>query len=168
MRSDSLILLGKITRPRGLTGELVIALKQHPGEINRIPDAVWMGDDLNHLCPWRLNALQIEDRTAFLKLNDVHSREEAELLRDLEVFIEPCFIRRPICEDIVGFGIFDRKSGHFYGRVISTRLNEVNPLIIIDTGEQQFMIPAVPEFIHAIDYQERRLIIDPIPGLLPW
>ena len=61
-------------------------------------------------------------------------------------------------EDLIGFTV---KIGRHKGEITDFYDNEYNPLFEVEIGGKQYLIPAVEEFIAAIDFdkQEMKLVL---------
>ena len=61
-------------------------------------------------------------------------------------------------EDLIGFTV---KIGRRKGEITDFYDNEYNPLFEVEIGGKQYLIPAVEEFIAAIDFdkQEMKLVL---------
>lgn len=68
-------------------------------------------------------------------------------------------------DDLVGYEV-ESTDGTLSGRVDGFDDSTENVLLSIDTGDRQVLVPAVDEFIAAIDPDARRLTLDLPPGLV--
>ncbi|HWO56547.1 MAG TPA: ribosome maturation factor RimM [bacterium] len=56
--------------------------------------------------------------------------------------------------------------GRAVGAIVEIIDGTANDIYVCRDGDREFMIPAVDVFIKSIDLKTRRMVIDPIPGLL--
>ena len=107
-----------------------------------------------------------------VKLAGVGDRNQAEALRESEVFIteddleelpaDTFYIR-----DLLGCRVLEAESGRELGTLSDVIQNSAHDLYQVDlTDGRQALIPAVGQFIAAVDPAQREIRVRLIPGLL--
>jgi 16S rRNA processing protein RimM len=122
-------------------------------------------------------SFEVEDATVGrpgevrLSLAGVERREDAERLRGQLVLVEAASLEKlPPGEyywfQLLGCGV-ELADGRRIGTV--TELWETGAhdvLVVAGQDGQRRLVPAAREFLREVDIRERRIVIDPIPGLL--
>ncbi len=167
------ILVGKITRPHGLKGEVkVYPFSGEPDGFVADYDRFYLGRDeklpLSDL-PEELEKARVQGNLVLLKFKSVSDRNSAEKLRDMFVFVHEDDL--PDVED-GGFYLYELvdKSledvdGKLLGRVVKILEAGSRDLLVVreeKTGREVLVPPAV-EFMVSID--EDKVVMDLPPGL---
>lgn len=167
MSGEELIPVGTVVRSRGLSGELVISLSSQNIEIEKRTGKVWLGDNADHINPWDVDFLRIVGKRAFLKLRSVHSREEADYLKGIKVFLPVNQVKTTNLCGMIGFKVKVYTSGELKGSVVDIDYSNPQPLMIIRTDSGEVLIPAIERFIKDIDWENRVVFVEIIEGLFP-
>ncbi len=169
--------IGRILKTRGLKGELkVLPYTDSPQSLCELA-FLHIQDQTEQF--ERVNILQarVSGTTAFLRLEGIDTREQAQRLVGRELFIEPSQMR-PLAE------------GRYYQRdllecevcgVDGTRLGVVTDLMDVPQGsllvvklsdpepertDDEALIPFIPEFVRAVDLDQKRITVDLPEGLI--
>ena len=97
----------------------------------------------------------IEDALAF-KGRVVCIRRGDMQLEDGAVFVQ----------DIIGFDVFDRRTRRVIGKLKDVWQRPANDVYVVGNGEKEYLIPAVPQFINAVDENNHTIDITTIEGML--
>jgi len=66
---------------------------------------------------------------------------------------------------VIGFEVFD-KDGARIGIIESVLSTAGNDILVVKEAEKEFLIPAVKEIVEKVDFDSRRVIVNPPQGLL--
>ncbi len=69
-------------------------------------------------------------------------------------------------DDIIGMDVVT-VDHVFIGELMDVLHTSAHDVYVIDCNGKEVLIPAVTEFVNEIDFDEDRIIISPIEGLLP-
>ena len=171
MGEDSILtIVGKVVKPHGLGGEVKVFSYIEKPEFFKQWKSVFIeksGEDGEWI---NIENVRFQHRLVLLKFEDVNERDEAELLRGSLLYIdreaaknlgENSFSLR----DITNFKV-ETVSGRKIGAVEDILIHSAQNIIIVKRGNKEFLIPFVKEFVKQIDRKSRRVIINPIKGLL--
>lgn len=169
MGGEALVVIGQITRPHGLKGEVKVMpmtdfperfkahsrffiRTQESGEWKELSRFSWLG-------PF-----------ALMKFKGIESREDAEILRNGTVEIPSKFCHAlPAGEfyisELIGLKV-RTVSGETVGILEDVMQQSAQDVFVICKENREILIPAVREFIKIIDTEEGEIVIDPIEGLL--
>lgn len=159
-------IVGQIINTRGIKGELkLLPLSTNNNRFKKL-NKVFIGEDL---IPQTVKKVQITDNFVYItfegldNINDVErykscylyvSDEDRVELEEGEYFIF----------DIIGCKVFDTKD-NYIGEVVDLIENPANDIYVIQ-GEKQYLVPQVSEFVKEIKIKEKKIIIDPIEGMI--
>ncbi len=68
-------------------------------------------------------------------------------------------------DDLIACKVFDL-DGRSLGRIKDVIQNSSNDVYIIEDKDKEYLIPAVKEFIKEINIEDKRIVIDPIEGMI--
>jgi len=157
--------LGFVKKSRGLKGELLISLISANIEFEKRISTVWLGDSSNHLHPWKVEYLHIRESSAFLKLNDVNSREEADYLKGINIFIPDFWITYDNPVQFIGYQVYSESDHEYIGKVKEVDNSGPQKRLIVKTESGEVIIPLVDEFIGLIDMRKRQIQVTLIDGM---
>lgn len=174
VRQQHFMQLGKIVRPHGIRGELRMEL------LTAYPDRIKHMEQV-YLSPvrrpeqrklYKLESVRFHRNAALLTIEGIADRDNAESLRGMLVSV-PLDVGAPLEEgeyyaiELIGMEVYtdtDRYLGKLED-MFETGANDV--YIVRGTPAGDILIPDTEEVIHHIDFEQRRLTITPLPGLLP-
>ena len=91
--------------------------------------------------------------SATVRFADIDTVKRAELIMGNEIFVEEMESDDEFTfDDLIGFTV---KISRRKGTITDFYDNEINPLFEIELSGKQYLIPAVEEFIAAIDFDEQ-------------
>lgn len=167
---DSYVTIGRITKPRGLCGEVrIFPLTDYPERFTNL-QSVYVENRQGDLRQLTVIAVHQQPGCIALRFAEVTTEEEADELRG-------CFLVVPR-EKVVSlpagsFYVFDligmqveTEAGEIIGPLIDVEHYPANDVYVIDRGSRRLLIPAVKEIVKKIDLRERRICIVDRPGLL--
>lgn len=171
-RSEYLI-VGRIRRPHGVRGELLIAVDtDRPKAAFKRGRTLYLADSRGEPTGRRFEIQNLRPTTggAILNLTGVASREDAEALRGHSLLI-PAGDAAPADADEVHYrdliGLTVRTADTEVGRVDDIlALPAGETLIVRTTGGKEILVPFVKELVVDVDRDRRVLTIDPPEGLL--
>jgi len=166
---DELLLVGKITTPFGVHGQLNLhAITNRPEHLSRV-SVVFVGESLT---PYKLRrAAPHKSSILIITLSGVDTRDAAEALRGQEVYIRqtdalPLDADEYYLHDLPGMRV-EMVDGTTIGTVkdvLETGANEV--LIVTRPEGGEVLIPMIKDVIKQFDVPARLIVIDPLPGML--
>jgi 16S rRNA processing protein RimM len=162
------VLVGRIVRPHGLAGEVVVESESHveerfdPGATMRLGGA-------------RGRRVEVVDSRPFgdrllVRFAGFADRTSVEGLRGLELVIErgevPAAPQGSFYYfELIGCACFDRKLGEL-GSVRALHEDGGGTLLEVERGERRLLVPFVEAFVLKIDIASRRIDLDLPPGLV--
>lgn len=105
-----------------------------------------------------------------LRFQGITSLEQAQTLRDSVVVVEADLLP-PLAEgefyyyQVVGVPVFT-SGGECLGAIIQVFFSGGHDVWVVQQGEKEYMIPVTEEIVRSIDIPGRRIVIEPLEGLL--
>jgi 16S rRNA processing protein RimM len=165
------LVVAHISRAQGLNGEFeIVSLTDYPERF--APGAeLLLSPPLARISTLTIESVMKRPKGIVLKFQEFNSRDEIEPLmgRDLVVPVEDA-VDLPEDEfwihDLLGLTV-STIAGDELGtiaEVLRTGSNDV--YVVRDSAGKESLIPAIKSVIKSISLEERKMTIDPIPGLL--
>ena len=171
IRPEDVYQIGRMGKAHGLKGEINF----------QFTDDVWDRADSDYiicevdgiLVPFFIEEYRFRsDSTAIMKLEDIDSIEQAQMLVNSPVFIEKKY-QEELGEDevslhyFIGFKMLDGDDGKDIGTIIDIDDQTDNWLFIVERPDgTEVMIPAHEEFIAEIRQEDKTMVMDLPLGLL--
>jgi 16S rRNA processing protein RimM len=163
------ITIGKITRTRGVKGEVVIEPYTDDPERFFWLKEVWIsGKKITKF--FQIEKVKKFKQKIFLKFQGINSPEAAKPLVNSFLEIEkknllPLPQKRYYIFDIIGLKVLTIQ-GEEIG-VIKDVINlPANDVYVVRSGKKEYDIPAIKEVVKEIDLNKKIMIIKPLKGLL--
>jgi 16S rRNA processing protein RimM len=165
-----MIAVARITKSVGLKGEVVVSiLGEH---LERLSDVkrVAVGKTTAETQILTIEAVAIRNGRTVVKFSDVESRNEADALKNLWLFVDDEQSVRPgagsyFVHDIIGLAV-ESDDGRVLGTLKDVANLPAGDVWIVETREGDVMIPAVKEFVRNVDLKRGKIVIHVIEGLV--
>lgn len=163
------VIVAHIARPLGLKGEVeVVSLTDFPERFKE-GQRFYPSPPLAGLESLVIEKLEFKPKAFIVKFEGIDSREEAQRIADRDLVI-PAAEAAKLSEgefwvsDIIGMEV-QTTAGEHLGDVIDVLRTGSNDVYVVQNNKQ-YLIPATKEVVKEISPQNRRITIEPIPGLL--
>jgi 16S rRNA processing protein RimM len=163
------IAIGRIIRPHGVHGELVVeVLTDFPERFDSI-ELVYLGD-ANQAAARQVRAARWHKDRVLLTLEGCQDRASAELLRGLLIQI-PIEDAMPLPEDeyypyqLIGLDVLTVE-GEELGRISDVIFTNANEVYVVTSPRGQILLPAIADVIKQVDLGEGQLLVEMMEGLL--
>jgi 16S rRNA processing protein RimM len=168
--AEDWISVARVARPHGIRGEVIAdLLTDFPDRFDeldrvRVESADGQAKELV-LESWRLHHHRV-----ILKFEGYDTMNGAEELRGARVVVDKAqLVTLPEDTyydfDLIGCEVAT-SSGDRLGRVARVERYGASPVLTIEDGEREYMIPLVLDICVEIDVAHQRIVVDPPPGLL--
>jgi 16S rRNA processing protein RimM len=172
-RWEDLVIVGETLRAHGVRGDLLArGVSDDPNDdaLLRL-SRVFVARGPDTIREMRVaSARRLGDRLA-IRFEGVATREEAVSLSSHYLMV-PTSEAPPLPDgrlytfQLIGFSVTNEK-GDDLGTITGVVENPGNDLWAARGARGEFLIPAVDAIVKRVDLDARRVVIDPIPGLLP-
>ena len=122
-----------------------------------------------------LNALKIirinESKNCWIILfEEINSRNDAEVLKGCRLLLpddqlKPLESNEVFVHQIIGCRVEDQK-GRILGEITDFLETGANNVYEVSNGRSAFLVPDVPHVVLELNVETKRMIIDPLPGLI--
>ena len=122
-----------------------------------------------------LNALNIisinNSKNCWIILFDeIHSRNDAEVIKGCRLLLpdnhlRPLEANEFFLHKIIGCQVEDQK-GRILGKITDILETGANNVYEVSDGSSVFLVPDVPHVVLEINVETKRMLIDPLPGLI--
>ncbi len=121
---------------------------------------------------YSIENVRYQKNMVIVKFKGVNDRNQAEALKDFEVFITEEDLRELpedtfYIRDLIGCKVKDLESGNVIGTISDVLQNTAQDLYQVDLeGGKQVFIPAVAQFVKDVKIAEKLVEVTLIPGFL--
>lgn len=168
-KSDGKITIGKITKTRGLKGEVIVTPYTDDPDRFFLLKEVWVsGEEKSKIL--QIEKIKKLKQQIFLKFQNIDSPEAAKPLVNSFLEIEkenllPLPQNRYYIFDIIDLKVLTTR-GQKIGVVKDVVSLPANDVYVVISGKKEYNIPAVKEVVKEIDLDKKIMIIEPLKGLL--
>lgn len=168
---DALVTVGRIVRPHGIRGQVVVAPETDFGAARFAPGSVLrirVGEDVRELT---VDASREYDGRWVVGFAGVTTMNEAETLRNTELRVPPEGLHalerdKFYVHDLVDCEVVTA-TGESIGRVTRVELGTGTPLLVVTAGKRgEVLVPLADTICRRIDVAGKRIEIDPPDGLI--
>jgi 16S rRNA processing protein RimM len=166
---SDLCLIGVIAGVHGIRGAVsVIPYSDVPGRFERL-DVVMLGSSADQTREMRVTEAEEHKGRILLRFGEVTDRDQAEVLKGLYLYVPEEKMEAPpegryFIHDLIGCEVVTVR-GERKGSVRDVMLLPANDVYVADCEGREVLIPAVPSIVRSVNIAERRVTVEPIPGL---
>ncbi len=163
------LVIGQITKPHGVRGE--VRVMPHTDDPQRFTwlETVFVGDTNGE--PIAVEHARLHKTMVLLKLAGVDGRDAADALRGKLLFVSE-MDAIPLAEDeyflfeLEGMEVV-AENGRILGTLIEVMETKANNVFIVRGDNGEVLLPDTEEVIQEIDFENGRIHVILLPGLLP-
>ncbi|MEW6509693.1 MAG: ribosome maturation factor RimM [Bacteroidota bacterium] len=162
--------VGTIAKAYGVRGDVVVQpLTDSAARFRKLRNA-WLGRDTVAAREVRIERATVDSRGVRLKLEGIDDRTAAGELRGMMLFVDKTHrVRLPagsyFVHDVIGLAVRDR-DGADLGTVADVLRYPANDVYVVRGNGREFLLPAVREFVTAIDLATRTMTVRLIEGMV--
>jgi 16S rRNA processing protein RimM len=122
--------------------------------------------------PYTVAAARAQPPHLLVRLDELTDRTAAEKLRGLDVEVPVAEAGPPprgefYWHQVIGLEVRDAMSDERYGTVRDILETGANDVYVVDGPRGEILVPAIKSVVKKIDPESGRMLIEPLPGLLP-
>jgi 16S rRNA processing protein RimM len=169
MGDQELIAVGRVVTTHGLRGEMRIQL-YNPDSTSIQPDEDIILRRGNEESTHRVVAVRPHKRVLLVTLEGYDSIDASEGLIGCDVCVPKADLP-PVGDDevyhfdLLGMDVFTT-GGENLGSVAEIMPLGSHDVCVVRLGKREYLIPMIADVIRQIDRDNRRLVVEPLPGLL--
>lgn len=119
-----------------------------------------------------IQSARIQGSTVLLRLEDLGDRTAAQTLRGADVEVPTgAAVTLPrgqfYWHQVIGLRVEDARTHELLGQVADIIETGANDVYIVKGERGEILVPAIKDVVKKIDPQEGRMLIEPLPGMLP-
>ena len=161
--------MGKLLKPRGLKGELRAAIFNEHGSALKVGTEIWLKEDKNYLS-WKIETIKIAGEKSCIRLSGCNTLEDAEKVQGSVFFLprdefDPVGKNEHYLVDMIGSRVLDENQKSI-GTVKDVLIMSAQNIIVVETRENEILIPYVDAHIELFDKQKKNLIVKDVVGLI--
>ncbi len=165
-----LILIGRVTRPHGLTGLLRIVSYAQSKETFLEAGSVFLSKEQNELYERKVVSIRPYRSVFLLRLSGLNSIDEAEVFRGAGILIrKDCLVKKDEDEffwyELLGLDVY-LVTGQYLGVLKEIFPTGSNDVYVVENKGKEFLIPAIHQVVKEINLAQKRMVISPIKGLV--
>lgn len=171
----ALVQVGFVFRPHGMDGELKIdpGSTDDPTRFEDLP-VVFVGAQPHRVQRHAVGSVRYQRTkrgvTVILSLDGIDDRDDAEAVAKMKVFATEEALElgegELFAHELVGWDVV-ADDGTRLGTVVNLMEMPAQDMFVVRTpDEEQKMVPAVEDFILALDEDDERVVVRPIEGLM--
>lgn len=171
MKGDDLVVIGEVTRPHGLRGELrVVPHTDRPERFEGLAECLLWDPASDARTRHRIAGVRRQGEAVLLSLAGCDSPEGARALVGRLVALPRSQALPPppghvYPWQLVGCQVVT-EDGAVVGKVSGIEPSPAHDLWVVRGAAREHLIPAVPEIVQEVDVEARRVVIRPPEGLL--
>ncbi len=169
-QKEDLHLLGYFSKLHGYKGELTASLKTANNQDYLDLEHIFV-EVAGQLTPYFIENIEFKtNSTLKVKLEDIDTEAQAKALVKCSIYIHPEDISDEDYETlelhaIVGYQVIDAEKGAI-GNVLRIEESATNPLLIINSGKKEILLPLNQDFFQSIDHEQKIIHITAPSGLI--
>jgi 16S rRNA processing protein RimM len=163
------LVIGRVTRPHGVRGELRVAVYTELPERFTWLERVFVG--LDDPQPYEVTGVRFHQNLVLLQLKGIDNRDAADGLRGAWLQIPeeegiPLEEGEVYLHDIMGLTMVTT-AGRVLGEIVEIIETAANDVYVVRGAQGEILVPDIPDVVIAIQPEEGTVVIEPLPGLLP-
>ena len=166
---EDLVSLGRITKAHSIRGEIkVYPFSGSPETMLQYSEMLLVSEDCAAPVTCRVERARVQKNAVLLQLEGCNDRNGAEKLVGSQVYVHKDALPEPdpdefYLRDLEG-KLLKTTDGQAIGRITGFLSNSAQDLLSVQGEEEEYLIPLIPEFLHAVDEDEVTVSLP--PGLL--
>jgi len=158
--------VGRVLRPHGVRGELLLAsLTDFPEHLSE-NKTVYLGEPP---VPHLLTGVRIHRGQLIIRLADCHGRDEADAYREQLVQIEaqsaaPLPPGMYYHHQLIGLAVYSEEGEHL-GELVDVLETGANDVYVVKGPAGELLLPVIADVIRGVDLEAHRLTVHLLDGL---
>ena len=162
--------MGKLLKPRGLKGELKAVIFNEYGLALKMGTEIWLKTKEENYFSRKIEFIKIAGTKSCVKLSACNSWEDADRIQGVVFYLsrdkfDPIGENEHYLVDMIGAYVID-ETQNILGTVIDILSIPKQNIIVVETGENEVLVPYVDAYITLFDKQNNNLIVKGLAGLI--
>lgn len=159
--------VGRVLSAHGVHGEMrVEPLTDDPKRFSTLPQVFIKGQSYD------VAGARMHSGRVLLRLSGISTPEDVQPLRGEYILIS-AEDATPLPDDayyhyqLIGLSV-ETLSGERLGALVEVIPLEANDIYVVRGERGEVLVPAIKDVVKEIDLEVSRMLVEPVPGLLPW
>ena len=168
--SQKIVMIGTVLRTHGIQGALVAGIENRQNIPWNSGMTVFLGNDPEHLLPCIVRKFRNLGKDIRLELEGITDPETVRKMAGFGLWISPDLLK-PLPDgwyyhyQLIGLEV-RTSEGCELGRLTDVIRTGANDVFIVGSGENEHLIPAIPDVIRQVDLDSGVMVIEDMPNML--
>lgn len=163
------LVVGRIVRPHGLHGEVLVIVESDAPERFRPGSRLGLEGPGGGIEPVTVAATRLDRGRLLVRFEELGDRTAADRARGAVLSIPAAEARAPeegayYPHQIEGLEVVD-ESGERLGTLARVEWGPANDVWVVATGDREVLVPAVSEVVRAVEPGRGRIVLRPLGGM---
>ncbi|MFT4779361.1 MAG: 16S rRNA processing protein RimM [Flavobacteriales bacterium] len=169
MNKEDFFYLGKITKPHGYKGAMVLFLDVDDPTLYHELDGIFL-DMRGQLIPYFIQRADPRQKQLIIELEGVEGAEMAEAMRNVEAYLPINLLPKLsgiqfYYHEVIGFSLIDVNFGPV-GEITQIVEHPSNSLFAVDHNGKEILLPMRDEHMVKVDRKKREITVNSPEGLI--
>lgn len=169
------LLIGEVLKPHGIRGEVRVRPYTDMPERFSWLETVYLGKpdaDVPDGGPVAVETARLHQKVVLVRLANCTDRNAAEALRGIGLFV-PEDDAIPLADDeyflheLEGMVVYDGEQEELLGHIVEIIETKANNVFVVHGDRGEILLPDIEEVVQDIDFENGRVLVHLLPGLLP-
>jgi len=161
--------MGRLLKPRGLKGELRVAIFNEHGSALKVGTEIWLKKEEEYFSR-KIETIKMAGEKSCIRLSGCNTLEDAEKVQGAGFFLprdefDPIGENEHYLVDMIGSQVMDENQ-KLLGSVTDVLTMPAQNIIVVETGENEILIPYVDTHIVIFEKKKNNLIVKDVEGLI--
>ena len=162
--------MGRLLKPRGLQGELRAAIFNQYGSVLKVGTEIWLETKEEKYFSWKIETIKMASEKSCIRLSGCNTLEDSAKVQGLCFFLprdefDPIGENEHYLVDMIGSQVMNENQ-KLLGSVTDVLTMPAQNIIVVETGENEILIPYVDAHIVLFEKQKKNLIVKDVGGLI--
>ena len=161
--------MGRLLKPRGLKGELRAAIFNEHSLSLKVGTEIWLKKEEEYFSR-KIETIKMAGEKSCIRLSGCNTLEDAKKVQGSGFFLprdefEPIGENEHYLVDMIGSQVMNENQ-KLLGSVTDVLTMPAQNIIVVETGENEILIPYVDAHIVLFEKQKKNLIVKDVAGLI--
>ena len=161
--------MGRLLKPRGLKGELRAAIFNELGSALKVGTEIWLKKEEEYFSR-KIETIKMAGEKSCIRLSGCNTLEDAAKVQGSCFFLQRDKFdsigeNEHYLVDMIGSQVLDENQ-KLLGSVTDVLTMPAQNIIVVETGENEILIPYVDAHIVLFEKQKKNLIVKDVAGLI--
>ena len=161
--------MGRFLKPRGLKGELRTAIFNEHGSALKVGKEIWLKKEEEYFSR-KIETIKMAGEKSCIRLSGCNTLEDAAKVQGSVFFLprdefDSIGKNEHYLVDMIGSQVIDENQ-KLLGSVADVLTMPAQNIIVVDTGENEILIPYVDAHLVLFEKQKKNLIVKDVIGLI--